>query len=147
MRQLSRVIGTMGGIGYIPLAPGTVASVATAGLWYWWYPSHGVQWVVCLVAIVAGIWAAGAVAQDVKRKDPSEVVIDEFAGMWLALAGLPKSLPLMCIALLLFRCLDIVKVPPMKQLERLPGGTGIVLDDIAAGLLTHLVLVIGLRVG
>ena len=72
--------------------------------------------------------------------NPSEIVVDEAVGMWLALAGLPRHGAILFLAFLLFRCFDIAKFPPMKQLERLPGGVGIMLDDIAAGLLTRLAL-------
>ena len=144
MRRLSSVIGTLCGIGYVPVAPGTAASIVAAGLWYWWYPGPVVQWVVCGVAIVVGLWASGSVAKQTQKEDPSEVVIDEFAGMWLVLAGLPKSLLLLCVAFMLFRVFDIIKPPPMKQLERIPGGAGIMLDDVAAGLISRLIVIIGL---
>lgn len=144
MRQWHRVIGTLCGIGTVRVAPGTVASLVTAGVWYWWYPSVWIQWVVCGVVIVVGTWAADGLAKDMQQHDPSQVVIDECAGMWVALAGFPRSLPLVCAAFLLFRCLDIVKGPPMTQLERVPGGAGIMLDDLAAGLITRVALVIGL---
>ena len=147
MRRLSTLLGTLCGIGYVPVAPGTAASVVAAGVWYGWHPSAAVQWLVCGVAIVAGVWAAGDIAKRAQGTDPSQVVIDEFAGMWVALAGLPRNLPLVCIALFLFRVFDIVKSPPIKRLERLPGGVGIVLDDIAAGIFTRALLSLGLSLG
>jgi phosphatidylglycerophosphatase A len=64
--------------------------------------------------------------------------------MWLVLVGLPKSPLVLLIGFLLFRILDIGKFPPMKQLERLPGGWGIMLDDVAAGVIARLLLVVGL---
>ena len=143
---LSWVVGTIFGIGYAPVAPGTVASVVAASLWYWWYPTHWVQWAVCGVAIVAGTWAGDRLARRFLANDPSQVVIDEFAGMWVALVALPRSLPVLCVALLLFRALDIAKIPPMKQLERLPGGVGIMADDVVAGLIVRIVIGISLGV-
>jgi phosphatidylglycerophosphatase A len=143
-RTLSNGIATCCGIGTVPFAPGTVASVVAAAGWYWWYPSHGLQWVLCLLLIVAGIIATEVFVKHVKQKDPPEVVIDEVAGMWLALSGLPRTLLVVSLGLLVFRLLDISKVPPIKWLERLPGGIGIMGDDLAAGLLTHLVLMAGL---
>ena len=143
-RWLSASIATAGGIGYAPLAPGTAASLVAAGLWYWWYPADGIQWATCGIAVVIGTWAADRFAKRLGTSDPSQVVIDEVAGMWLALAGLPRSAGIACLAFLLFRVLDIVKIPPIRQLERLPGGVGIMLDDLAAGLLTRLVLALAL---
>ena len=145
MGRVSTAVGTVCGAGYAPVAPGTVGSLVAAAAWYLWYPSHTTQWVVCAVVIAVGWWAAHVVSRRSNQEDPSEVIIDEVAGMWLALAALPRTVPVVVIAFLLFRALDITKIPPMKQLERVPGGSGIMLDDLAAGLITHGILVVGLR--
>lgn len=142
--RLSTVVGTIVGVGRFPVAPGTAASLVAAALWYLWHPPPWMQWSMCPVVIAIGIWSAGATARRAQQHDPPEVVIDEFAGTWLALAGLPKDPWILCIALLLFRLLDITKPPPIRYLERVPGGMGIMLDDIAAGLITRLVMAIGL---
>ena len=90
-------------------------------------------------ATLVGIPAATRVARESGRKDPQIVVIDEVAGQWLALTLAPPSLPYALLALLLFRVFDILKPPPVRQLERLPEGVGIVVDDLAAGLYALLV--------
>ncbi len=144
-RRLTWAIATVCGLGFAPIAPGTVASVAAAGFWYWLWPTTWVQAIACIVLTTLGIWAAGCLATHLGDKDPAVVVIDEVAGMWCALLGLPKHLLVVCLAVALFRVLDITKPPPMRQLERLPGGVGIVLDDVAAGLIVRGILAIAVR--
>jgi phosphatidylglycerophosphatase A len=93
---------------------------------------------------LAGIPAATRVARDYGVKDPQFVVIDEVAGQLVALIGAPLAWKSFLAAFILFRAFDIVKPPPVRQLEALPEGAGIVLDDIAAGIfalaLLHLLL-------
>ncbi len=74
------------------------------------------------------------------KSDPSEVVIDELAGQWFALIALPHTIGYGIAAFVLFRIFDIFKPPPIKQLERLPGGWGVMLDDVAAGVMTCTIL-------
>ena len=137
MERLARIIAMVGGIGRIPVAPGTCASVASAAVWSLVVLSGPMQWAVGCVTVAIGVWAAGRLAKSVAQTDPPQVVIDEWAGMWLALAGLPKTVPVIVAAVAAFRLLDILKPPPIKQLERLPGGWGIMLDDVAAGLIVR----------
>jgi phosphatidylglycerophosphatase A len=86
------------------------------------------------VAVILGIPAATQVARASRVKDPQFVVIDEVAGQWLTLLFVPVTWKTMLAGFILFRAFDIVKPPPVRQLERLPEGTGIVVDDIGAGL-------------
>jgi phosphatidylglycerophosphatase A len=127
------------------VAPGTVGSFAAVliafGLYY--FAGFGpLQFGVMAAALlIPSIWAAHRVALDVKRKDPGLVVIDEVVGQWITLAGVTSlGWKSWVAAFLLFRVLDVVKPPPARQLERLPGGVGIVLDDVMAGLYGALVL-------
>ena len=144
MRRLAWLIATAGGIGYAPVAPGTVASAVAAALWYALPAAPATQWLVCAVAVLIGTWAAGLTAKQARSKDPQSIVIDEFAGMWLALAGAPHTPLVLTAAFLLFRLFDIAKWPPMKQLERLPGGLGIMMDDVAAGLIARAILALAI---
>ena len=137
---LSRMIATLGGLGQSPIAPGTLASLAAAAVWSVLPLSRTAQWVACTVFGVVGLWAAGHQVKAFRHTDPSQVVIDEWTGMWLALAGLPKTASVVIAGLFLFRFFDIGKFPPMKQLEHLHGGWGIMLDDVAAGLISRVVL-------
>ena len=86
------------------------------------------------LAIALGIPAATRVARESQRKDPGFVVIDEVAGQLIALIALTPDWPHALLALLLFRFFDILKPPPIRRLEALPEGTGIVVDDLGAGL-------------
>jgi phosphatidylglycerophosphatase A len=88
-----------------------------------------------------GIWAADVVAREIGRKDPPIVVLDEVVGQWMTLAGATTlNWKSWLLAFALFRVFDIWKPPPVRQLERLPGGLGIVADDAMAGVYGALVL-------
>ena len=86
-----------------------------------------------VIALLIGTWAAARHAKDLRHPDPPSVVVDEFCGMWLALVGASPSLLVVGIAFVAFRLLDIFKPPPIRQLEKLPGGLGIMADDLLAG--------------
>jgi phosphatidylglycerophosphatase A len=137
------LIGTFFGTGLLRPGPGTYGSVAAALLWY--AAAHALHpsplalalgtIIAALAATLIGIPAATIVAHESGRKDPGHVVIDEVAGQLIALIAIPADWRHAALSLLLFRLFDILKPPPIRQLERLPAGTGIMLDDVAAGLL------------
>src|SRR6202011_806885 len=89
--------------------------------------------IAAIAATLIGIPAATIVARESGREDPGHVVIDEVAGQLIALIAIPGDWRHAALSLLLFRLFDIFKPPPIRQLERLPAGTGIMLDDVAAG--------------
>jgi phosphatidylglycerophosphatase A len=134
------LIGTFLGAGLLRPGPGTWGSAAALGIWRaaagWiapgWRPAAAM--VGAAVAVAAGIPAATRVARGLGREDPSCVVVDEVAGQLIALAGAPLNWKSQLAAFILFRAFDIVKPPPVRHLERLPEGTGIMLDDVGAGL-------------
>ena len=134
------LIATFFGIGHLRPGPGTWGSAATVVLW--WALAHkiGPVWqpwapaLLALAAVLAGIPAATRVARASGRKDPQFVVIDEVAGQLVALIAAPVAWQSLLLGFILFRAFDIVKPPPVRQLERLPEGTGIVVDDVGAGL-------------
>ncbi len=136
----ARLVGTFFGIGYLRPGPGTWASLATIGIWSALAPflSPPIQPVMaCIAAVVvtgAGVPAASRVARAGGKSDPSEVVIDEVAGQMIAVIGAPLHWKSVLAGLILFRAFDILKPPPLRRLERLPGGLGIVADDVGAGL-------------
>jgi phosphatidylglycerophosphatase A len=143
----STVIASVFGIGYFPFASGTVASLAAlpfAAL----ILLHGGAMALAvssLIAFAIGVWACGDHVRATDREDPSECVIDEVAGQWLACAFAPLSLPGMALAFVLFRLFDIWKPWPVGWADReLPGGLGVMSDDMIAGLMAG-VLVAALR--
>ena len=135
--------GTFFGAGYLRPGPGTYGSVAAVLLWsaavYLLHPGTlalAIGTVIAaLLATLIGIPAATIVARESGRKDPGHVVIDEVAGQLVALIAVRADWQHALLSLLLFRLFDILKPPPIRQLEALPEGTGIMLDDIAAGVL------------
>ena len=135
-----KTIATVGGIGYFPVAPGTAGSVV--GLVIAWILSGSViqQWIGCAVALALGLWSAGPTARAMAQPDPAPVVIDEVCGMMLAVVALPVTWAAYLTAFALFRLLDVAKPWPIRRLERFPGSWGILLDDVAAGLATNLLI-------
>src|SRR6266404_6694457 len=133
--------GTFFGIGMIGKGGGTVASIATAAIWYAaaYYLQLSTQNLLVLtlvaaaVAVMIGIPAGTIVARELGKKDPSQVVIDEVAGQLIALIAAPLNWKYILASLILFRGFDIFKPPPVRQLEHLPEGTGIMMYDVAAG--------------
>lgn len=145
MIALARIISTWFYCGLVPVAPGTVGSVA-AILIAWTlntYCAVSPLEIAALGVLVAipGIWAAGVTATSSGNKDPQIVVVDEVAGQWITLAGATSvNWKMWLLALALFRLFDIWKPPPIRQLERLPGGLGIVADDALAGIYAAVIL-------
>lgn len=140
-----RLLATWFGCGYAPKGPGTAGSLAAIVI-AWPLAAYagfgpGSFAILAAAAALPAIWAADATARETGLKDPQIVVIDEVVGQWFALAGAAElNWKTFLAAFLLFRAFDIWKPPPVRQLERLPGGTGIVLDDVMAGVYAALVL-------
>jgi phosphatidylglycerophosphatase A len=131
--RVALAIATGGGAGYSPVAPGTVGS-AVAVLLLWLIPFSRGAVVTFLVAVVlVGTWAAHRAERLIGGKDPGAIVIDEVAGMILSVLALPPTPWVLVAGFLLFRLFDVVKPPPAHALQRLPGGVGIMLDDMIAG--------------
>ncbi len=144
MKQFWFLIGAWFGCGYSPKAPGTAGSLAAVliawPLWLLGFTSLEFA-ILSLVALWPAIHAAGVVARETGRKDPSIAVVDEVVGQWLTLGGaLRLNWKSFLLAFVLFRVFDILKPPPIRLIERIPGGAGIVLDDIGAGIYAALVL-------
>jgi phosphatidylglycerophosphatase A len=144
---------TFFGIGRLPSGPGTWGSLAAVLIWFAltrFIPAAS-QWVVLAVmaaaAVALGIPAATRVAKASGIKDPQFVVIDEVAGQWITLLFVPVTWKTLAVGLILFRGFDIVKPPPVRQLERLPEGTGIVVDDVGAGICALAVMQLLLHFG
>ncbi len=147
------LIGTFFGAGTLHPAPGTWGSLATVILWAAFAPylppnlRFPVIIVLCIVVIAIGIPAATRVARAYGRKDPQHVVIDEVAGQLITLIAAPLHWKALLAGLILFRAFDITKPFPVRNLEKLPEGTGIVMDDVAAGIYGLIVMQLLLKFG
>lgn len=139
-------IATFFGFGRLKPGPGTWASAVAALIWFAISRRIATNFqnlvlgALIVIVIAVGIPAATAIARTSGLKDPQIVVIDEVAGQWIALLLTPVTWKTLLVGFILFRGFDILKPPPVRQLERLPEGTGIVVDDIAAGLYSLLVM-------
>lgn len=137
-----KITSTSLGIGYIGKGAGTAAAVACSVCWYLVYRGGYEPVFSLLVTVVItllGIWSSNVVSK-IWGKDPARVVIDEVAGMCISLLFIPVTLKYVIAALILFRFFDIVKPLYIKKLEKLPGGWGIMLDDVLAGVYANLIL-------
>lgn len=144
------MLATFFGAGLLKPGPGTWGSLAAAAIWYFGLrAAHLTGWPAMVAALIGagvvtlvGIPAASVVEREYGREDPGFVVIDEVAGQWIALALAPLDWGHALLGFGFFRLFDIVKPPPARQLERLHGGTGIMLDDLAAGVYALIAMVV-----
>jgi phosphatidylglycerophosphatase A len=134
-------IATTLGAGYSPIAPGTAGSAVGVLLWIALPNSLAIHLAAIAVVTIAGVWSGTVAEQHFNKRDPGHVVVDEVAGMMVTLLLNPIAGPArMVVAFLLFRAADIVKPFPVNRLERLPGGAGIMADDLMAGVYANLAL-------
>jgi len=155
---MRRLIATFAFLGRVPGAPGTAASLVVAAAAGLWFEHLAAPWLLAAVAVIllpVGIWAGNRALEDFGAKDPKEFVLDEAVGQMVACLG---ALPMwqaswnlwinIAAAFALFRILDIIKPPPIRQAERLPGGWGIMADDLIAAIIAGgIVLAVNLICG
>ena len=129
-------------IGKIPFAPGTFGSLAGILLCFIFSKTSELAAIFYLVVfIIFSIWIANDTEKILNKKDPGSIVIDEIAGMAVTLIGLPFNIFYVATGFIVFRILDISKPFPIRYIEkRIPGGAGIVLDDVAAGIIANVIL-------
>jgi phosphatidylglycerophosphatase A len=156
-----RWVATCFGLGWLPVAPGTWGSLPPAivfGLLMYCGVSNAVTTVTLAIMVVLGsvacLCCALASVANVGKNDPAEVVMDEFAGQALTFLAMPLLVPrnlsggesflVALLGFLLFRAFDIVKPWPIRRLERLPGAWGVLMDDLAAGFVSAIVLYVGM---
>ena len=153
MKALAQLIATGFGLGRVPLAPGTAASLAVLPLgWFFAFLGARALCLAIVLSVIVGVWASQSYAKTIGVKDPSECVIDEVAGQWIALApialeGKVFAWQPLVMAFLLFRLLDMTKPWPVHAMEKLEGGLGIMADDIMAGLIAAAALYVMLAIG
>ena len=140
MQKIAKLIATVFFVGFCPIAPGTAASLLALPIYYFLRESPYVYLLITIGLLVVGFWSSSRAEKEFGRKDPGEIVIDEFSAMLIVFLFIPFQVKFMVIGFFLFRIFDILKFPALKRLERLPKGYGIMLDDIAAAILANLVL-------
>ena len=144
--RASWMLATFFGVGYLRPGPGTYASAITVVLWWAMSRFIAPAWLIPAAVIASaaitllGIPPSTTVARESGQKDPGFLVIDEVAGQMIALIGVPLAWKYLLAGFILFRGFDIIKPFPLRRLERLPGGTGIMMDDVGAGVYALLLL-------
>jgi phosphatidylglycerophosphatase A len=136
------LVATLFGAGRAPVVPGTfgtLAAVPPAVLLSLWLPPWGFALATAILSVIA-IVTSGTAARALGLKDPRPVVIDEAAGLFVTLLYLPVGPRTVALGFVLFRVMDIVKPPPARRAEGLPGGWGIVVDDLIAGVYANCAL-------
>ncbi|MBI2387731.1 MAG: phosphatidylglycerophosphatase A [Elusimicrobia bacterium] len=117
---------------------GLLGTLEGLALWFLLPEAPPAYALVVVAAIAAACWICGIAEKALKTHDDSRIVLDEIVGFWVAAAWLPRTWTAALAAFVLFRFFDAVKLPPYKYLERLPGGTGVVMDDVGAGIVANL---------
>ncbi len=143
MKTIFTFLGTGFGIGYTPFLPGTAGTLL--GIVIYLVLSriftHPFSYIVMLVIFSGfGVWICGKCDHHFKKKDSPIIVIDEIEGFLVTMFALPSSFRFIFLGFILFRAFDILKPFKIERLQRLPGGWGIMADDIAAGILANLML-------
>ncbi len=146
------LIATFLGIGKLPLAPGTWASLVAAPFFYPLIDFPATQAEILVVIYFVGVFACTRYAKDMGQVDPSSAVIDEVLGMGIAMMAIPSNkglfykLAFVVVAIILFRLFDIWKPYPIRKIEKLPGGWGIMTDDLVAGVYARVWIQVGIWV-
>ena len=143
---LVKAISTVFFIGYLPLVPGTFGSIAGVGLFYLLKGTTAITYFLFIFGIIAlGLITSGRTEKLLNKKDPGCIVIDEVAGMLLALSFLPCNFKVIFLSFLIFRILDTLKPYPAARLQNMHGAVGVMGDDLVAGIYTNIVLQVILK--
>lgn len=142
MKLISCLFATLLGIGFIPIAPGTIAAFVTAAAYkYYLYKLSWHVYVLLIIAVfITGSIAASKYAKSINKKDPRTVVIDEVLGQLIPLLLLPPEWGLIIAVFILFRFFDILKPLFIRKTENFPWGWGIMLDDLLAGIYAGIII-------
>jgi len=137
--NLWQIAATFFYLGKLPIAPGSWASLGALILWAFLPHSFYIQFLIIIILFFIGLLSANKLSIQMNDSDPSEVVIDEVVGMGIALFMLPKTIAIYTIAFILFRLLDIFKPSIVYNIQSLPRGWGIMLDDVLAGIISGII--------
>jgi phosphatidylglycerophosphatase A len=145
MKALATAFATFLGVGFFPVAPGTAATAAGIALVFLLQFSLIGYLAVLMVLLAVSIPVCSYLESTLNQKDPGIIVVDEVVGVMVALLGFSLSWPIVIIGFFLFRAFDMFKIYPINRFEALPGGWGIVLDDVMAGLYTNIALHVAVK--
>ena len=145
MRTLIKLISSCFFLGYFPFMSGTLASLAGVGLYLLIKDNSQLYIASGLIITVLGFLTCGKAEDIFGKKDSRKIVIDELAGMLIALYLLPFKLSYVIAAFIIFRILDIFKPYPLRRIENLAGSRGVMLDDIGAAVYTNIIMQIIVR--
>jgi phosphatidylglycerophosphatase A len=137
---IAKHIATLGFVGLIPIAPGTFGTFAAFAVFLLLKPSLYVHSVILLLIIPIGIISSHIAEHVLKEKDSGHIIIDEFCGYFFSVLFVPISFGYALAAFFLFRVFDILKPFPIRKIEKLKGGIGIMADDLMAALYTNIML-------
>ena len=148
---IHRAVASVMGVGFLPVTPGTWASLLGVTVWYaaqsWIVSFIWLQWVLVVLCLVAGLISIPHIRKT-WGDDPAQVVVDELAGIWIACLLLPHKPSVLFAALVFFRFFDILKPLGIRKLEKIDGAPGVLLDDVLAGVYAngcvHILLWLGL---
>lgn len=133
------LIGTLLGVGYVPLAPATAASIIVCVIIWFLLKSSLIYLTLIITFFILGVWISTKL-ETFWGEDSRRIVIDESVGMFITLFGIPQKTLFFLIGFLLFRFFDIVKPYPIKESQRLKKGWGVVIDDVIAGMYSSILL-------
>ena len=141
MNKIAEITSTVFYIGRLPLAPGTFCSFIAFLTWFYlrFYIEGVFILYASLILFFVGVAVSTIHSEVIKKEDPSEIVIDEWVGQWIALWLIPHSFYWGFASFVLFRFFDISKLGPVQGMDDIKSGTGIMMDDVVAGILALLV--------
>ena len=145
MKNFTKYFATLFGIGFIPLAPGTFGSLFAIFIWYVFIDLFSIFYFIALFLFVLSVsfYLTDIYLDNYKKKDPSEVIVDEFLGQSIPLLFIVNfNIYEVLIAFVTFRFFDIYKIYPINKIEDLKGSYGVILDDIVAGIYSLIILML-----
>ena len=145
MKNFTKYFVTLFGIGFIPLAPGTFGSLFSILIWYVFIDLFSIFYFIALFLFVLSVsfYLTDIYLDNYKKKDPSEVIVDEFLGQSIPLLFIVNfNIYEVLIAFVTFRFFDIYKIYPINKIEDLKGSYGVILDDIVAGIYSLIILML-----
>ena len=145
MKNFTKYFATLFGIGFIPLAPGTFGSLFAILIWYVFIDLFSIFYFIVLLLFVLSVsfYFTDIYLDNYKKKDPSEVIVDEFIGQSIPLLFIVNfNIYEVLIAFVTFRFFDIYKIYPINKMEHLKGSYGVILDDIVAGIYSLIILML-----